>query len=1608
MSSPIERSASAAGSSSADTSANTIGSTVAGAGSSANRSQSMSRARKSSSTSLSSLPSRFAQPAALKPASAAVQLDLSSASAQDHPSSLTATKTASPRSSIFESSQLWRSAAAKRAEKAWAIQSEKTLYADAKFKKYAALVERTLATFDSVSEWADFISFLSRLLKSFQAYPHFNVIPRKLIVSKRLAQCLNPALPSGVHQRALDVYAHIFSVIGSDGLRRDLPIWTSGLLPFFQYASTSVKPTLLSIYENHYLPLQEDLRPMGKALLLALLPGLEEETSEFFDRTLRLLDSISGSVGRPFFLQCLWLVLVTSSSTRLAAFNYLTRRMPNLNDEPHPANLIGQDVGLMVRGLAQSLEDETLLVRRNALELLVTHLRFDRPTLGKFVKPHDKVLLVRSALNVVLRRDLSLNRRLYSWLLGSDESIEAQTGYFQQHSLEFVRLALNQDFLAASTQAAPLSGDGSGPNLDTAEKQRPYKVFVSLLDKWEIGQPLTKVLVIDAFRALSSGLSGGQDDELSTTAKMLFEVVDPFLLYAQFLTAICGEFQTSSQDKATPKSPADGEGAGTPALELLCFMLKAFRVHDDESLQIHMPMVFGAVLQLVHEKLLASGSSPVDQQTLDALELLKLAISLIPPRVFVQISSDGSNSSELQKEAPSAFLDRASKFYSSGEVNAEAAARHFKGFQDSASTNALLELAAKTSTAFGERLNVDSATVTDKEAYVRMLDIFADLIRIVDASEPEDSATGTAADATKPRQPSFSLSWNMNAWAQATLPLLEKADSFALTERIVEMLISCAFFRTSGAPLNLDQSGFLQVMTAKLLSYMELARSPYHIRAVELIWATHKVTRPHHLETVLCQLLTRGTEMQQARAVQAFGTLWRLSDDRPCDELRAPLLLVFDKLRSPDLEEKHLAEAWLRANLRSYSKVVDPLFKTLLIARPVLHAQTLDVFGVTVETLHYAVPMDQNLCNHALQTLASLSKFSGQGFARAMKSSALSTEIQSHLVKQQNEPGPATYLDLLLEQCTTLLKSYPSASLEPTMAKSNSLLHSSSLDLIQNLVQRGQLDKKRLGQLETTLIDAVLIAIQSGYIERQNKLLHVLHGIMVARMPAPTRNSVLTDRQSVIGSPSATLDGRFDSLQNDASGPSRATLALKSHPHMLTMLKQGLTTHSNRPILQHWSDFILISLPLVRSSINSLLLPLNDCICKLIRQGVSQLEQAFEPGSSRPTFGAELVVQSEDVLSGIADSDFTLLINLSERILMQALGEDVAPSQPSREASAMSASDLAEAPTTQTQENGGLLGYVSNVFSADTSSPAIPSSRSVNVLDPRRQSLQNTVQTLHLLWTGTLLKLSPTDAKSLVLESLAAKVRLRCRRALEKIYRSHSAEVVESLLECWQRSRSGETKSAEAVFALLDLVAPSAQIVVTFLCDSLSARSGERAARRDANTDAGLFAFLDVYLSRMDAQDASQVWPVMIMLVKDYVAHSNSRKLHVFPVLKVLTTLGEKLCLTSALEDKRVRRELQENYVKLVDSCILIAGRSFDQSTWMRRTGGEVEEDEKADAIPGVETAGQSLIEAINEFLATRALSALRKFQVDPDKINSIVANVVYYIVTPELRARSK
>lgn len=95
----------------------------------------------------------------------------------------------------------------------------------------------------------------------------------------------------------------------------------------------------------------------------------------------------------------------------------------------------------MIRAFAAALEDENLLVRRGALDLLLQSLRADSAAI-KMAQAEDRTILMRAATSVVLRRDLSLNRRLYTWLLGPEEKSDHQITYLREHALELLSSTL--------------------------------------------------------------------------------------------------------------------------------------------------------------------------------------------------------------------------------------------------------------------------------------------------------------------------------------------------------------------------------------------------------------------------------------------------------------------------------------------------------------------------------------------------------------------------------------------------------------------------------------------------------------------------------------------------------------------------------------------------------------------------------------------------------------------------------------------------------------------------------------------------------------------------------------------------------------------------------------------------------------------------------------------------------------------------------------------------------------------------------------------------------------------------------------------------------------
>lgn len=53
-----------------------------------------------------------------------------------------------------------------------------------------------------------------------------------------------------------------------------------------------------------------------------------------------LLDRVSGTVSPSFFFQNLWLVLITAPNSRISALNYLSRRLPKLQNDDRAQRLV--------------------------------------------------------------------------------------------------------------------------------------------------------------------------------------------------------------------------------------------------------------------------------------------------------------------------------------------------------------------------------------------------------------------------------------------------------------------------------------------------------------------------------------------------------------------------------------------------------------------------------------------------------------------------------------------------------------------------------------------------------------------------------------------------------------------------------------------------------------------------------------------------------------------------------------------------------------------------------------------------------------------------------------------------------------------------------------------------------------------------------------------------------------------------------------------------------------------------------------------------------------------------------------------------------------------
>jgi hypothetical protein len=518
---------------------------------------------------------------------------------------------------------------------------------DSRDKKYAAGIDKALVLFDSLDEWADYIAFLSKLLKALQQkHTTEHWIPHDLAISIRLSKCLSPILPSGVHSKTLELYNFIFAELGTENLGASVNIWIPGILPIMQFASISIKPLVIDLYNKYVLALPEPtLKNLAKPLLTYLLPSIDDERSEFFDASLALVDTLQkGLNDDSLFWQSIFLITVTSEERRLGCLVWFNKRLPDLNiviPPPEDAEnntqehykselrktfskdqlaLITPEPGILIRAFISALESSNLLIQRGFFDLLIKKLQIDSTVLQKLSPPKDLQALIMSVIHAILKKDMSINRRVWNWLLGPETTSALHLEYFHN---------------SGSTQLVDgllkLINGEYDHRPSSEQKIQGLKITLASMDRWEIGSELIPNVFIPALRSVKSSLDckAHEYEDILKSGSALFDAVETLTIYSNIFVLI---------------------QAGDT--EFVNFILQNFNVQDEEMIVHQLPLILIAVLVK-------------NQNSEEWMKLIHAIMSLIPQRAYLPVEHASEEARDLATED---VILRIEAYYNGSEV----------------------------------------------------------------------------------------------------------------------------------------------------------------------------------------------------------------------------------------------------------------------------------------------------------------------------------------------------------------------------------------------------------------------------------------------------------------------------------------------------------------------------------------------------------------------------------------------------------------------------------------------------------------------------------------------------------------------------------------------------------------------------------------------------------------------------------------------------------------------------------------------------------------------------------------------------------------------------
>ena len=230
------------------------------------------------------------------------------------------------------------------------------------------LTNKILPRFATAKEWPDLMTILKKFKENLVKYKACNmgILTDKISLAKRLAQCLNQSLPSGVHEMDLDVYSMLFDNIklnNNNFLGDNLGLYSAGLFPFFIYASAKNKIKFLDdIIKKHYLTLEiSEFKLSLSGMLASILPALEEQNEEMQKSIREVFLKAREKCGDTFFFGTLWSIIFRNHKLRIDCMKYINEIIPPYNemiDDERKSEIITESNNVIDK---ENEEDEKIL-----------------------------------------------------------------------------------------------------------------------------------------------------------------------------------------------------------------------------------------------------------------------------------------------------------------------------------------------------------------------------------------------------------------------------------------------------------------------------------------------------------------------------------------------------------------------------------------------------------------------------------------------------------------------------------------------------------------------------------------------------------------------------------------------------------------------------------------------------------------------------------------------------------------------------------------------------------------------------------------------------------------------------------------------------------------------------------------------------------------------------------------------------------------------------------------------------------------------------------------------------------------------------------------------